>query len=94
MPLEVSVGSNLAPVGIYDEVLLARLDLSTRFSYIRKSVLLELGIFNDSSMILLPIKFEESFGHFIFEVRGQLLHDIMLGNYIINTLQIVPIDFK
>ena len=79
------------PIEIEDQVFLAKIDRSTRFSYIKSSTVLELSDSHEFSMIMLPVCCNQSKEFIIFEKRENLPFEIVIGRYAIEVLKISKI---
>ena len=76
------------PIQILDEVFLAKIDRSTRFSFIKRSTVLELEFSSDHSLILLPVSCGKIRDFVIFEQREELPEEIIVGNYAVEVLKV------
>lgn len=85
---------DLAPVAIFNEVFLARLDTTSPFSYIKKSAVLELDIFDGYFLIMIPISYKNKSSQFVFEIYEHLSENLVLGTHIVNELHIVSLQLQ
>lgn len=80
---------SFASISIEDEVLLARLNYSSRFSFIRSSALPEMA-FQEDLIFPLVVTFEDRAAAVVFETEDILSEDVILGTFAIGQLAIRP----
>lgn len=88
IPNSSRVLSEFIPIQIADEVILARIDRTSRFSFIKRSTVSELNFSGGFSLILLPVSCGNKQDFIVFEQRDNLSDEIVLGNYAIEILKI------
>ena len=88
VPTSPRVRSEFASVQISSRVFLAKLDRTSRFSFIKKSVISELDFLSQFSLVLLPISCGNLQDFIVFEKRENLPYEVVLGTYAIKILKI------
>lgn len=78
-----------ASVEINGDIFLARLDFSTRFSFVKSSVMPELGSMEDF-IFPLTVKYKNKVALAVFEQEDILSDEIVLGTFVIDQLGIKP----
>lgn len=73
---------------IENETIIAGIDLSTRFSYVKRSAARDLNLSYVNSLLLLQVIYKNNAEYLIFEIRDELKSEIIIGKYAASILKI------
>ena len=86
--------NNFVKLEIYDEVLRARINVNSRYSFSKRKILEDLGIFLNNSAVTMYVTCNGKFsaGHFIIENFPE--DDALLGTDFLDEFNIIPENYK